>query len=250
MSLIKYILPALVFISCQDKKGSSNRPAEKLDTIKTLPLATTANPAILENAFTSGYQADGHNAKVSLTGIGIGKLKVPSGRMIACDPMLTEEYGKPFLENFPTGEFPVQLSIVNLDGVEAIAFARVLFNEGPVARWEFARLKGQDQFPIGGSRLHTYIVDGSLGSFMDSIAMRSLNATEDGSYQKAIYNEVEKHRYYSWKYGLINFKNNNIAAFSAGLGDGHYATYIGYDSSGKPCRLLTDFDLVKWRKED
>ncbi|MFC3355486.1 DUF4241 domain-containing protein [Sphingobacterium zeae] len=32
-----------------------------------------------------------------------------------------------------------------------------------------------------------------------------------------------------------------------GFGDGFYATYIGRDSAGKICQLLTDFDIVLWR---
>ena len=50
----------------------------------------------------------------------------------------------------------------------------------------------------------------------------------------------------TWNYALYNFNGHNIATFSTGLGDGHYATYVGYDEKGNICRLLTDFNLVGW----
>jgi hypothetical protein len=30
------------------------------------------------------------------------------------------------------------------------------------------------------------------------------------------------------------------------IGDGRYATYVGYDDEGNICRLLSDFALINW----
>jgi hypothetical protein len=48
---------------------------------------------------------------------------------------------------------------------------------------------------------------------------------------------------------MYNFGKYNLAAFTTGLGDGKYATYIGYDAAGKPCRLLSDFKLFDWKEK-
>lgn len=46
---------------------------------------------------------------------------------------------------------------------------------------------------------------------------------------------------------MYNFKGNTIAAFTTGIGDGRFASYIGFDAAGKPCKLVTDFGLLKWK---
>jgi hypothetical protein len=61
--------------------------------------------------------------------------------------------------------------------------------------------------------------------------------------------ELDKNAHASKQYADFNFKDIHIIAFSSGLGDGRYSTYIGYDENSKPCRLLTDFDIVDWLKK-
>jgi hypothetical protein len=60
---------------------------------------------------------------------------------------------------------------------------------------------------------------------------------------------MDKHYHNTWRYAMFNFGQHNLVSFTTGMGDGHYATYIGYDANGKICRLLSDFDLFNWRKK-
>ncbi len=64
-----------------------------------------------------------------------------------------------------------------------------------------------------------------------------------------LYKEMDKHYHKNWRYTMYNFGQHNLAAFTTGFGDGRYATYIGFDANGKPCRLLSDFGLFDWRKK-
>jgi hypothetical protein len=88
---------------------------------------------------------------------------------------------------------------------------------------------------------------------MDAEAIKALDQgqltqIEEGVY-KDIRKEMENHYHYDWKYTMFNFRQHNLAAFSTGVGDGRYASYIGFDAKGKPCRLVTDFALFDWKRK-
>lgn len=249
---MKYILILILFFAActtnNKKVKNKNVSAEPLDTVKTTVSATQVHPALFENAFIKGTTEKIKSTSLNLYGVNIGKIKIESGRIVACDPFLIGEYGNPFTQVFPKGEFPVQLSIAELDGDEMVAFARIVFSDAPVAKWEFALLPDQKQAPLDGKDLHGYIVDAGLGSFMDEEAKKAIRENTGEGLDKVLYREIAKHQHNSWKYALYNFGSHNMAAFTAGMGDGRYATYIGLDAEDKPCRLVTDFGLFNWRR--
>ena len=245
---IKYVLILAICTACNNtvKPKFSN---ELLDTIKTKPAGIAAKPLLFETAFIKGTTAKIKDATLDLYGINIGNIKISSGRVIACDPLLIEEYGKPFTQAFPTGAFPFQLSIARYGEGESIAFARILFSNEPVARWEVALLANQQPVAVGDEDAPGYIVDSGIGSFMDDEAGKALDKKTVTRMDGAVYAEMNKHRHSSWRYALYHFGNYNIAAFTSGEGDGRYTTYIGFDVKGTPCRLVTDFGLFDWNKD-
>jgi hypothetical protein len=250
-----YILIASIFFACKNPftpKNPLKISTEVLDTVKSVPARINATPVLFETAFIKGTTQKGNTANINLFGVTIGKLKVVSGHIIACDPLHIDEYGKPFTQLFPTGEFPVQLSIAEVGGEETVAFARINFSDEPVARWEMALLKEQEPLPVGGEKIHGYGVDAGIGIFMDEEGIKvmspeQLTAVEEGIYRD-IRKEMDNHYHNDWKYTMFNFNKLNLAAFTTGVGDGRYATYIGFDTSGKPCRLVTDFKLFNWKE--
>ena len=139
--IMKYILIAFLFSACTGVIKHNDGPpvsAEVLDTIKTSPVKIIATPPLFEAAFVRGTKQTKAEKVFDLYGITIGQLKVGSGRIIACDPLHVEEYGIPFTQLFPIGEFPVQIAIAKLENEEVAAFARIKFSDEPVVRWEFA----------------------------------------------------------------------------------------------------------------
>ncbi|RYY20264.1 MAG: DUF4241 domain-containing protein [Chitinophagaceae bacterium] len=159
-----------------------------------------------------------------------------------------DEYGIPFTQVFPTGEFPMQLSITRFKNQESIAFARIMFSDKPVQKWEFALQESQKPIPIGGEEMHGYSVDAGVGIFMDYEASKVFDKKAAENMDGVVFKELEKHYHNKWKYTMYNFNNHNLAAFTTGLGDGYYATYIGFDANGVPCRLITDFGLFDWKQ--
>lgn len=246
---MRYALIIIIglFCSCESEKKPVQFSTETLDTIKTVPTAITAQPVLFESAFVLGTTHKLNDSTVKLCGINIGNIRIPSGKLVACDPILIEEYGIPFTYQFPTGEFPVQLSIAKQGPEERIAFARIKFSDEPVAKWEFALLKDQEPLPVGGKKMYGFVVDGGLGIFADAEAIKVLNVEPMQSLNDSVYREMDKHTHFDWRYNVHEFGNHNLAMFSTGFGDGRYSTYIGFDANGKPCRLLTDMDLFSWK---
>ena len=238
---------AILFMACQ------NGPSEKikilsdedLDTIKTIRPVNLPEPALFETAFIQGTTEKVSDASVNFYGINIGKLKLPSGKIIACDPLHIDEYGIPYTQVFPTGEFPVQLSIVTIKSEEVIAFARIKFSEEPVVKWDMAMLSGQSSPAEKTVDANGFSVDASTGIYMDAQAVKGLDPHDiwEKESEHELFKEMAKHNHSDWRYTMYKFGSDNLAAFTTGFGDGRYASYIGYDAAGKPCRLLTDFGL-------
>ena len=247
---MKYILIAVILLSCNSQKRNIPVSTEKLDTISPVTVASAATPALFETAFIKGTTQTINNKPFSLYGVTIGKIKITSGRITVCDPLHIDEYGKPFTRIFPTGEFPVQLSIAKMGDEEVTAFARINFSDEPVVKWEFALLEGQSAIPVGGSETHEYCVDAGVGIFMDEEAIKALDIQkiQEMESKSDLFKEMEKHYHATWRFALYNFGQYNLAAFTTGFGDGCYSTYIGFDAKGNPCRLLTDFNLFDWRQ--
>jgi hypothetical protein len=248
---MKYFLIVLALFSCNNIHHNDSRKvsAETLDTIKTPGASIVSKPIIFESAFITGTTETVKNLTVNFYGITIGKIKITSGHIIACDPLHIDEYGIPFTQVFPKGEFPVQLSILALDNQERIAFARINFSDEPVVKWVFALQPGQTQIPLGEEKIHGYSVDGGVGIFIDEEAVKALDQKAIANFEGGVFKDMYNHYHIGWRYSMYNFGKYNLAAFTTGSGDGYFATYIGFDAKGQPCRLVTDFNVFDWGRK-
>jgi len=210
-----------------------------------------ALPALFETAFfnLSSYKQD--TMTFFFVAVDIGEINCETGRLIACDPIVMRDM-RPFVQQFPIGRFPVQLSIANYKGDERVAFSRINFSDEPVVRWEFALDSGKRQCSIFSDTLYSYSVDGGMAIFIDvkaNQAFATLERTDNYLFEQAFTYEMNKHDHVSWQYGNYHFQEHNVVSFSTGFGDGRYGAYVGYDKDGKICRLLTDFGLFDWWKK-
>jgi len=159
---------------------------------------------------------------------------------------------KPVYVNFPIGEFPVQVAIAKRNGDERVAFGRILFSGAPIAKWEMARNAEQAPLPVYDTMAYYYPVDGGEGLFIDSVANQAFTALSNKNpdfWLTAMEAETDKHYRNTWDFNVFEFHGHNMVIFSSGWGDGRYTSYIGWDSSGRPCQLLTDFELFDWLHE-
>jgi hypothetical protein len=203
---------------------------------------------LFAQAFGPTFTVTPADGPIQLSGLEIGKLAVPSGRIVACDPFLcdrTEAFGR----RVPVGKFPVQLALARLEhDDERVAFARILFADRPVVRWEMALRPGQTLKDLKPGYIHGYGVDTGTGAFMDATAQAPyLAATADEAATIRLVDALNTAPVSSRAWLLRPYGHANVAMFSSGWGDGFYASYFGLDSAGRVVALVTDFGVVEWR---
>jgi len=202
---------------------------------------------LFAQAFGSGLTVTPPDGPIALSGIEIGKLAVPSGRVVACDPFLCDRI-EAFGRRVPAGKFPVQLAMAKLPNDERVAFARILFADRPAVRWEMALRPGQTLQDLKPGYIHGYGVDTGTGSFMDAATRTSyLAATADEAATMRLVDALNNAPSGSRAWLLRPYGHANVAMFSSGWGDGFYASYFGLDSAGRVVALVTDFGVVEWR---
>jgi hypothetical protein len=178
----------------------------------------------------------------------IGLLKIPTGRIVACDPFMMFDPAA-FTERTPTGSFPVDLFIAHYQhGDQRIAAARLRFSHHPAEWWDLARLPDQDLSELEADHFFGYPVDSGTGSFMDFRAAKSLDermASSDGYFQEII-REMDLTYVHTRSWAMLESDRDgelNAAVFSSGWGDGMYASFWGWSGEGLTC-LVTDFGLL------
>ncbi|HEX8916644.1 MAG TPA: DUF4241 domain-containing protein [Humisphaera sp.] len=190
-----------------------------------------------------------------------GLLKVPTGRLIACDPgtamFLQDAPG--FAHRFPIGEWPVTVYAARSDsrGTNGVHLAAaVCVGDAPVQRWAFARplrmgprLAGAAE-PEEPAEPWGVSVDGGLAAFVDKAGMPALgqlaqDALDDGCpgdgplgipLQESICIELPDAELPA-----------NVVIFGAGVGDGGYPCFVGVAADGRPAVLLILFDTFDAR---
>ncbi len=213
-------------------------------------------------AFQSGYKlavdeaAAGNPPQIIATTfrtLELGRLKIVSGKIAACDPFVQISDRLPFVQTVPNGDHAVKLAIVE-GGINdgRIAYARVDFSTEPAVTWKMALLDGQDSATLKEGEIFGYPVDAGTGAFYDPKAGTVLAAD-----LKRDENAWEAWQIAGEKNGKdADLKPNfflmlpagelNVAMFASGWGDGFYASYFGYSRSGEVVALVTDFAIIDW----
>jgi hypothetical protein len=198
--------------------------------------------------FEEGREIDTEIGRVALRTRDVGTLTLASGRVVACDPLASPEM-EPFARAVPAGAFPVTLSVAHFeDGDRRVAGAMVRFAGGAPASWEPALRAGDDLSELGEGEIFGYPVDSGTGCFMDDETARLvLSDLDPEDFSDALVGEMDKTYEDTWSWANVGVAGDrNIVAFSAGLGDGVYASYFGLDAAGEPVCLVTDFSLFEY----
>ena len=203
-----------------------------------------------------------HLSDFSLTfrTVDLGKLHLPTGKIVASDPTVYFDE-KPFVIQVETGSYSVILSIARIaenNNVEfqneRVAFAMLKFREKLPIRWEIAVRENDDISKSNRDSFFGYGVDSGTGCFMDVETQSILNDLYFDSFDtennidSVLCKLQEKNFVPVWDWINYDFEclpNNNLIAFSSGLGDGEYASYFGFDENNQAVCLVTDFGIVK-----
>lgn len=196
-----------------------------------------------EEAFASPHQV-----------VTVGKLHLPSGKIVACDPYFCAN-AAPFTRQVAPGNYDVQLYLSNShEWGQRIALARILFRPGATAV-AFEEAFKPDADSSG------YFVDSGVGSFMDELTREKF-----AEVLAKFYRSHPMGNYYTdvlakeFKRNAANLQNPNdlgkwnlhklpdsdlkVAMFASGLGDGYYESYWGLSEDGTIVSLITDFKIL------
>lgn len=204
-----------------------------------------------------------------------GRIALPSGRVIACDPLVSlETNARPFTRAVPEGRHPVTLGVLAGD----VALASVRFGRAKVARWEIATCAGESAEGRPGygvdsgtgcfadaetaeahaaarralgqrvaQQLRAEGVDPADASWHDAYAERLAEESPDPLAETTVRAAIRKKRFASVALGG---ESGTLVAFTTGVGDGVYASYWGLDAKGRPMMLVTDFGLLERREDE
>jgi hypothetical protein len=194
-------------------------------------------------AFTPGTRfAGSRRVTIETSPRVIAELKVPTGRIIVCDPLATsfEPPGSPLSRSAPTGVFPVEVVIARFEnGDERVACARVRFaGDSKPVRWEVASFAGEPA-PAAGA-IPGYGVDAGMGCFFDGAACGGVEPAVVQAWLAA----AASRQVNTWTWHAADVGGANVVMFSSGWGDGFYGSFWGLDAGDRVVALATDFQVL------
>ena len=195
------------------------------------------------NELLKKYQDD-----ISIRKQALGKIKLPTGRIVANDPMCNFQM-EPFERTVAPGEYPVMLYIAHMNDDQRVAFAEIRFTEELPAEFELATVSGDDVSKLGDDDFFGYGVDTGTGGFMDEITCGELKKIiyESDDYTFDSLDDALDKSYvptYDTANVCLPDSEHNVVAFSSGFGDGTYPSFWGFDKNGDLCSLITDFMVI------
>ncbi|MBL8759975.1 MAG: DUF4241 domain-containing protein [Phycisphaerae bacterium] len=179
----------------------------------------------------------------------LGKLKLPTGKIVACDPFVDPDKAVELDLTVPAGTYPVDLVIGRRpSGDERIVFAAINFNSGKVVRWQWAAPKGWVSRSAEPNLAYEYGVDSGTGAFFDASGCRLFKGYSfDHPLYQRLLKAKEKNNKPTRDWALDSLDDGsglNAAVFSSGDGDGAYSSYWGFDENGNVICLVTDFLML------
>lgn len=208
------------------------------------------NPPLFNTAFVDNYletNKEGYSYRTEVAEI--GKLKLPSGKLIICEPLYIYDQ-KAIDFNISEGEYPVYLSqalVIKDDKIidKRNALAKIKLSNNKAVKWEFIGAFGADGGTAGyldQEVKDNIVISNNSESFMNRILSRFE--------ESEIIKKPFEHNYHLYKqYIDLPFGSGNVIAFSSGWGDGRYNSYLGYDDQDNPVEILTDLGVLAWDQE-
>lgn len=176
-------------------------------------------------------------------------LKVTSGKVVACDPLIFHH--TPFEHTIQPGTY----SVVAWWNDGLIVGAELKLTESKVTEWKMATKPEQNVDELEEGYIFSYPVDTGLGCFADVEAIDKLEEIEDrlqeelgdefiSLYDDLIDDILTEHDD-NWGNCVVSEETgSNVIMFRSGYGDGFYPSYWGLNEKGEIVSLVTDFQVL------
>ena len=208
----------------------------------SMPSAERAAPPIVPAYLEAALQSEVRVAGSELKQHSVGDLLLPTGRLVACDPVAYPRT-EAFSVVLPKGRFSVSLSVAQTQVDQRTAFATIRFRATAPVKWEILAI---DEATRSAGDEPGYPVDTGVAGFIDSAAAQNMMVALDAdeSLPEQMDAEMKKNYLPTWSWVNVPFGSGNLVAFSPGYGDGLYMTYAGFDAEGEVSCIVTDFKIL------
>jgi len=166
-----------------------------------------------------------------------GDLLLPSGRTVV-DELFVDP--RPLKLRVAPRAYPVHATLARFrrGSSDDVALATLVFSHRPTVRWRL----------VGGVAVDggTAAITSPEGAAVLEAQLRRDQARWNGVWDR-MFDSLTAHDYKVTNFALG--RRVNVALFTSGLGDGRYPVYAGFDTAGRPTRIVVDFRLLhfEWR---
>ena len=230
----------------------------------------------IKDSLACGIDLDSYFTQPSVSGIpvtvmDVGTVRFPSGRIIACDPLVSLEDAEPFIQLVPPGEYAVRICVVPHERYgDRYACVKVELTKGRPVRYDMAMTGREDlSEELQEGEFFGFGVDAGMGCVVDEVAREAFRrywedrvSAEEGidpyndlfcDVLERSYSENPEHQREGgdWAVWTVPRTDLGIPIFASGLGDGCYPCYYGYDGDGHVCGIYVLFiDIARDYQED
>lgn len=217
--------------------------------------------------FNTYYDAK-KRGTLSIDQMVIGKVNIPTGKLLVCDPLVAISESSPTLYDMaPKGKFDLEICVVKGGEYgDRYATARIRFNEHKAVSFRDALFGNEDFENVEPGAYFGFDVSAGMACICDSQTRDAYLAYEkewsskndsniyDGLLAKLFADNAKKNPNYQrqggdWLDFAIPNSDQNIIMFQSGFGDGGYPIYWGYDEQNKICQIIVQFiDLTEFEK--
>jgi Protein of unknown function (DUF4241) len=179
-----------------------------------------------------------------------GRLRMPSGRLIAADPAWLDAELEPFTTTVSPGAYPVALAVIRFEQDprhQRVAAANLVVRQEPVVSWELALRPGEDPRMLGEGEFFGFGVDTGTAAFLDAAALTAMVGLVTDGWETF----VERHGGNLYRQQQAEVaemidpaSGANLIAFESGWGDGAYPTWIGRTAAGEVACFVADMLVV------
>ena len=193
----------------------------------------------------------------------LGDLYLPTGQILACDPLVGLYDTQPYSRSVQPGRYPVVASVAQTEDLgNRFAAVKLEISQANAVNWEMALLPGQNAATLSNDEIYGFTVDAGLGCFCDAATQALYNQWQKKYFEDHpagdMYsdfleiaflqnspNPADKDAVGDWlNFQLPENPGHNIIMFNSGFGDGVYACYWGIGENSELCSLVVDFGVV------
>ena len=218
------------------------------------------------NIDLESYLTEKKIGEMEIDTLDIGEVNLPTGEILACDPLVELGEAKTFLQKTPVGKFPVKIAVVlSEDYGNRYACVKVEFNKNKPVVYELAVTGNEKEMDEAGEdEFYGFGVDAGMGCVADKKSQDEYSKywkklEEEGNadnpyddiFEELLEESFKKFPKYQrdcgdWANFIIPDTDLNIPIFASGWGDGYYPCYFGYDKKGELCGFYILFiDIEK-----